>query len=125
MTVDDRYLPLAEIGPLIRTATVVVLPYRTATASGVLQVAYAFGRPVVATDTGDLATAVDPGHTGLVIPPCDPPALAGALLKLLSDPADALAMGEAGRRLAEQHYGWAPIAEHVLQVYSARTAAPA
>jgi glycosyltransferase involved in cell wall biosynthesis len=123
VTVDPRYLPLEEVGPLLRTATVAVLPYRSATASGVLQVAYAFGRPVIATDTGDLATAIVPGRTGLLVPPHDPPALARALVEVLSDPDAALTMGASGRRLAEQCYDWAPIAEHILQVYSERVAA--
>jgi glycosyltransferase involved in cell wall biosynthesis len=115
--VDARYLALEEIGPLLRTATVAVLPYRSATASGALQVAYAFGRPVVATSVGGLPDAVDDGVTGLLVPPADPPALARALVKLLSDPDEALRMGAAGRAAAEVRYSWDPIAAAILGVY--------
>jgi len=117
VVVDARYLALEEIGPLLRTATVAVLPYRNATASGALQVAYAFGRPVIATTVGGLPDAVEDGVTGLLVPPADPPALARALVKLLSDPDEALRMGAQGRAAAEERYSWGPIAGAVLDVY--------
>jgi glycosyltransferase involved in cell wall biosynthesis len=115
-TIDARYLPFDEIGPLIRTATVVVLPYRSATASGILQTAYVFGRPVIATAVGALAEDVDDGRTGLLVPPGNPPALARALVKILSDPAEARAMGDAAHRHAGD-FGWGPIADKILGVY--------
>jgi glycosyltransferase involved in cell wall biosynthesis len=115
--VDARYLALEEIGPLLRTATVAVLPYRSATASGALQVAYAFGRPVIATAVGGLPDAVDDGVTGLLVPPADPPALARALVKLLADPDEAERMGALGRSAAEARYSWEPIAAEILGVY--------
>ncbi|MBN2112629.1 MAG: glycosyltransferase family 4 protein [Acidimicrobiia bacterium] len=117
VVVDARYLALEEIGPLLRTATVAVLPYRNATASGALQVAYAFGRPVIATTVGGLPDAVEDGVTGLLVPPADPPALARALVKLLSDPDEALRMGAQGRAAAEERYSWGPIAGAILDVY--------
>jgi glycosyltransferase involved in cell wall biosynthesis len=118
--VDARYLALEEIGPLLRTATVAVLPYRSATASGALQTAYAFGRPVIATAVGGLPDAVEEGVTGLLVPPADPPALARALVKLLSDPDEALHMGAMGRAAAEERYSWEPIAAVVLDAYRHR-----
>jgi glycosyltransferase involved in cell wall biosynthesis len=116
VVVDPRYIPLAAIGPLLRTATLVALPYRSATASGVLQTAYAFERPVVITDVGGLPEAVHDGITGLVVPPGDRHALARALVKLLADPVEASRMGIAGRRLAEQEFSWSDIAGTVAGV---------
>ena len=117
VVIDARYLAMEEIGPLLRTATVAVLPYRNATASGALQVAYAFGRPVIATEVGGLPDAVEDGATGLLVPPADPPALARALVKLLSDPDEAQRMGALGRAAAEARYSWEPIAAAILGVY--------
>lgn len=116
VVIDAGYLPLGDVGPLLRTATVVVLPYRSATASGVLQTAYAFGRPVIVTDVGGLPDAVEEGGSGLIVPPADPDALARALVKLLSDPAEAESMGRRGRDLARRSYGWAGIALTVSDV---------
>ncbi|MEO5618976.1 MAG: glycosyltransferase, partial [Candidatus Eisenbacteria bacterium] len=64
----DRYLPDAEVETVFRAADVVVLPYRSATQSGVTHVAYALGLPVITTDVGGLAETVTPGDTGLVAP---------------------------------------------------------
>jgi glycosyltransferase involved in cell wall biosynthesis len=114
VTLDARYLPLAEIGPLLRTGDVVALPYRSGTASGVLQAAYAFGRPVITTDVGSLAEAVDEGATGLVVPPGDPAALVAALTKLLGDRRLAARMGETAAAAARERYSWEPIARRVL-----------
>jgi glycosyltransferase involved in cell wall biosynthesis len=55
------------------------------------------GRPVVASDVGGLKDIVDPGVTGLLLPPRDPGALAAALDELLADPQRRARMGDAGR----------------------------
>jgi glycosyltransferase involved in cell wall biosynthesis len=75
-----RYVPDAEVEALFKAADVVVLPYRSATQSGVTHVAYALGLPVITTRVGGLAETVVPGETGLVVPPEDPPALAEAIV---------------------------------------------
>jgi glycosyltransferase involved in cell wall biosynthesis len=116
-TIDPRYLPIAEVGPLIRTADVVVLPYRSATASGVLQVAYAFGRPVIASELGALTEDVVHGETGLLVAPGDVEGLASALVKLLDDPAEAIRMG-ANAAAAADRYSWPPIARTILRAYA-------
>jgi glycosyltransferase involved in cell wall biosynthesis len=59
------------------------------------------GLPVVATDVGSVADVVVDGETGLLVPPDDPVALAGALRRVLDDPALAARLGSAGRRRAE------------------------
>ncbi|NQV05523.1 glycosyltransferase family 4 protein [bacterium] len=116
VVIDARYLPLGEVAPLLRIATVVVLPYRSATASGVLQASYAAGRPVIVTDVGGLPEAVVDGSTGFVVPVSDPDALATALIKMLSDPAEAAEMGMAALAYAHEHYSWQPIAGEILAV---------
>jgi glycosyltransferase involved in cell wall biosynthesis len=66
--------------------------------------AMAAGRPVVATNVGAVADAVVEGETGLLVPPGDPAALAAALDGLLSDPARARRLGEAGAARARGVY---------------------
>lgn len=55
-------------------------------------------KPVVASRTGGLVDVVEDGVTGLLVPPADPAALARAMLRLLENPAEASAMGRAGRQ---------------------------
>ncbi len=114
--IDARYQPMAQVGNLMRQATVVVLPYRSAAASGVLQVAYAFGVPVIATAVGTLTEDVEPGQTGLLVEPGDIAGLARALVKMLSDPNEARRMGAAARRTSDR-FGWEPIATSILADY--------
>ena len=81
---------------LFRRAALVVLPYITASTSGVLVTAYSYGKPVVASRVGALAEYVEEGVTGLLVPPCDVEQLAGAIVRLLRDDALRLQMGRNG-----------------------------
>ncbi len=63
------------------------------------------GKPLVVTDVGGNAEAVENGVTGWVVPPHDPPAMAEALLRLLDDPEQARRMGAAGRQRACDRFG--------------------
>lgn len=82
----DEYVTNEDAALAFSAADAVVLPYRSATQSGVVQLAFAYGRPVVATRTGGLPAAVADGRTGLLVPPEDPPALAIALELVAADP---------------------------------------
>ena len=66
--------------------------------------AMAAGRPVVATDVGGVRDAVEPGVTGLLVPPGNADALAGAIRRLLEDPAGAAAMGARGRERVRERF---------------------
>ncbi|HEY3063187.1 MAG TPA: glycosyltransferase family 4 protein [Chloroflexota bacterium] len=70
---------------LFQQASIVVLPYVEASQSGVVQTAFAFHTPVVASAVGGLPEDVDDNVTGLLVPPRDPPALAHAISRLLLD----------------------------------------
>ena len=70
----------------------------------VLAEAAACARPVVASCSGGAEEIVVPGITGLLVPAHNPPAMADAILRILADPAAAVAMGAAARRHAESHF---------------------
>ncbi|TDD90211.1 glycosyltransferase family 4 protein [Actinomadura rubrisoli] len=73
------YVPAADVPGLFAAADALVLPYRTATASQNVWMAYEHGRPVIATDVGGFADQVRDGEDGLVCAPDDVAALTGAL----------------------------------------------
>lgn len=79
VTLWNQYLPDEQLVACVRRADVVVLPYRQATQSAVVQVALGQGTPVITTNVGGLAEAIQDGRTGLVTPPDDPAALATAI----------------------------------------------
>lgn len=74
----DRYIPDEEVGRLFSAVDLVVQPYRTATQSGVTQVAYWFDVPMVVTDVGGLREIVPDGEVGFVAKP-DAAAIADAI----------------------------------------------
>jgi glycosyltransferase involved in cell wall biosynthesis len=96
---------------------VVVLPYRSATQSGIAHLAFSFGRPVVATMVGGLSEVVEHERTGLLVPPEDPHALAAAIERLISDAELRARLGEQAAHLSETRYGWNRVARIVLDHY--------
>ena len=101
---------------LFAAATCVMLPYVQASQSGVGSRAKSFGRAMVVTDVGGLPELVADG-SGLVVAPGDAGALAEAALALLSDPARAARMGEAGAATLERESSWERVAERTLEAY--------
>jgi glycosyltransferase involved in cell wall biosynthesis len=66
--------------------------------------AAAMGVPVVATDIRGCRQVVDDGATGLLVPVRDPVALAAAVERLVTDPAERRRMGAAARRKAQENF---------------------
>jgi glycosyltransferase involved in cell wall biosynthesis len=75
------------------------------------------GLPVAATRVSAVPEVVADGETGLLVPPGSADALADALDALLSDPARARALGEAGRRRARERFSVAGMADRTLALY--------
>jgi len=68
--------------------------------------ASASGLAVLAGREGGLPDAVRDGETGMLVDPYDPGAVAGALIRLLDDPALRRSLGTAGRRAVEKYFNW-------------------
>ena len=82
----NEFIPNKKVPELFQRAKVVVLPYTYHRGhSGVLNIAFAFGKPAIVTNVGSLPEMVEYGKSGLIIPPKDPEALAEAIIKLLKD----------------------------------------
>lgn len=75
----SEYVPNEKVAVYFSAADCVVLPYRSATQSGIVQIAYNFDKPVIVTNVGGLAEVVKEGETGFIVPPNDPTALAEAI----------------------------------------------
>jgi len=111
------YVDAADVPALFAAADALVLPYRAGTASQNVDLAHLHGLPVVATSVGTLGAAVADGVDGLLVPPDDPAALAGALRRLYEP--GVLAALATKVRPPDTHGGW----ERYLDVLAGALAA--
>jgi glycosyltransferase involved in cell wall biosynthesis len=103
---------------LFQQASVVVAPYVDASQSGVVQTAFAFQKPVVASAVGGLPEVVRDGVTGRLVPPGDAAALADATTSLLLDRDLRRQMSAAICQAETVEFGWTPIARELMRIYA-------
>jgi glycosyltransferase involved in cell wall biosynthesis len=115
--VYNERIPDELVAQLFQQASVVVCPYIEASQSGVLAIASAFGKPVVATTVGGIPEMVDDRKTGLLVPPRDARSLADAIVTLLQNHALRQQMGQHALQKSQTELSWANIAEQTMQVY--------
>jgi glycosyltransferase involved in cell wall biosynthesis len=80
----------------------------------------ACGIPAVCTDVASMPEVVQDGVTGFVVPPNDPAALREKLCWLRDQPAEARAMGVAGRRRVLEKFTWEAVVRRCLDCYLCR-----
>lgn len=107
----------SEVPELLRLADVLVLPSRNEPFGRVLIEAMATGKPVVATNSGGAPEIVVPEETGLLVPPENAGALAGALERLLGDAELRRRLGAAGMERARVHFDVRRVVEQVQAIY--------
>ncbi len=105
------FIPNEEVPVYFSAADVVMLPYRSATNSGITQVAYYFEKPMIATNVGGLPEAVPHGKAGLVCAP-EPDAIAGAVLEFFAP--DALPDLALSLKEEKEKYSWKVFAETLV-----------
>lgn len=106
---------VAQVRPVLASARVSVLSSVTEGLPMAVLESLACARPVVATSVGAIPEVVGPA--GLIVPPRDPDALAGAICSLLADPERAAAMGRCGRERVLQRYGLTSVARATEEIY--------
>ena len=112
--VVDGYVPNEQIEMYFKSADVVVLPYLSATQSGITQIAFGFDKPVIVTRVGGLPDVVDDGVTGYIVPPNDAKALADAMAAFF-ERAQAGSMGEAIAR-TKKRFSWERCREILVEL---------
>jgi glycosyltransferase involved in cell wall biosynthesis len=106
-----------DVPDLLRAMDIFVLPSYSEGVSLALLEAMAAGLPVIATAVGGTPEAVTEGVTGLLIPPQDAEALAGALERLLSDPTWGQKLGENARKMVAEKFSLERLGREINEIY--------
>ena len=105
----DRYISNEEVKEFFLDADVCVLPYKHATQSGIIQLSYAFGVPVIATAVGGIPEVIHQGKTGSLVPVDDSQTLAKAIIAFYED----FDLKESYQYILQENskYSWEPFLE--------------
>ncbi|MBQ6682590.1 MAG: glycosyltransferase [Bacteroidales bacterium] len=111
----NDYIPDNKVNLYFRACDIVAQPYKTATQSGVTQVAFHFERPMLVTNVGGLPEIVPDGKIGYVVNP-DAQDIADALVRYYKENKEE--EFTAGVREEKRKYGWDRMTSAVLNSYS-------
>jgi len=111
---DSSFISKEKIKDYFCAADIIVQPYRTATQSGITQIAYHFGRPMLVTDVGGLSEIVDDQQSGYVVP-VDPSAIAAALADFYE--AGRESKMSASVRAASSRFSWKTFVQSLIKFY--------
>ena len=108
-----EFIPDEEVKYHFCAADMVVLPYKTATQSGITQMAYHFERPMLVSNVGGLPEIVPDGEAGYVVPP-QPQAIAAALHDFYTNQREA----QFAQNVAQlkHRFSWKAMGEGILKL---------
>jgi glycosyltransferase involved in cell wall biosynthesis len=112
-----QFIPPDLLCELFQRTALVVLPYTSATQSGVVMTACAFHKPIITTHVGGLSEVVSDGVTGRLVSPHDPVALAKAIIDLLRDSGLRAQMARNIRCRMENELSWDRSVGMTMSVY--------
>jgi glycosyltransferase involved in cell wall biosynthesis len=115
--IETGFVGEEDVASFFSHGTVAIFPYREIEASGVLFLALAHGRPIIASRLGAFSELLTDGRHGLLVPVEDVPALTAALEQMLTDRVFAAACAAEVQALAGSVPHWDRIAERTAGVY--------
>ena len=112
---SDHFIPDSEVTYFFSGADIVVQPYKTATQSGVTQIAFHFEKTMLVTDVGGLREIVADGKCGYVVKP-----ESGAITAALIDYFDNSRKEQftAGVKQEKEKFSWDKMTDSILEVYN-------
>ncbi|MBI3766061.1 MAG: glycosyltransferase [Ignavibacteriales bacterium] len=114
----SEYVPNDQVAQYFSAADVVILPYLSATQSGITQIAYNFDKPVIATDVGGLAEVVIDTKTGFVVPSNDASAFVNAIKRFYEEKKESEFV--ANVRIEKKKYSWENLVSTIEELQQLR-----
>lgn len=122
-SVQDRiiphfnYIPVNEVAEYLTASDAVVLPYKNIDHSGIVHLAYSFGKPVIATKVGDFEESIEQGKSGYILNNNNAECLAETINKIFSCGEKLEEMKRYVKYLNTSRFSWDGIANKTMELY--------
>lgn len=114
VVINDGYISDSDMNYYFTACDLVVLPYNSATQSGVVQLAFGFERPVLVTNVGGLAEVVDNNETGYVITKPDKQLISDSILDFFEN--DRAEYMSTNIRLRAGRFSWSVMVDNISHI---------
>ena len=112
-----KYIPNEDIAKYFIAADLLVLPYKNIDHSGIIHLAYSFGKAVLATNVGDFNEVIVNEKSGKILKGQSYTELSEAITEMFKDKNKLFKMGNYAKILSETKYSWNDIAKQTIQLY--------
>lgn len=113
---DNRFVEDSEIGDILESSHLVVLPYKRASQSGVIASAMGAGLPVVSTNVGALSEQVQDGITGVITKDVTAFSIAESVISVLSDVTYYEHLSINTLRVVKEHFSWDAVGKRLVKI---------
>lgn len=108
------FIPTSEVKYYFSAADCIIIPYRNATQSGIVQIAMNFRKPVIASNVGGLGEVIKNGETGYIVDKENPAMLAEAILKFYEQEKESIFVSNIEKEV--EKYSWAKFTDGIFDL---------
>jgi len=112
-----NYIQANEVAEYLISSDVVILPYKNIDHSGIVHLAYSFGKPIIATNVGDFKESIEQGKSGYILNKNNAECLAEAINNIFSCEEKLEDMGRYIKHLNNSRYSWDQIGIKTMELY--------
>jgi len=113
----SRYIPKDDIAIYFSASDAIMLPYREIDHSGIIHLAYSFGKPVIATNVGDFSEVIQNNESGILLNGKSSQELSEKINQAFEKKDNLISMGKNAKLLSDTKYSWDQVAKETLKVY--------
>lgn len=113
----EGFVPSEKVAAYFVASDLVILPYKEIDHSGIVHLAYSFGRPLIATNVGDFSEVIENEKSGYLLRENSVKCLSETILEAFSNSTRLKDMGNHARNLSETKYSWLDIAKKTRELY--------
>ena len=113
----SEFIPQDDVSTYFLAADLIVLPYKNIYHSGIMHLAFSFGKPIIATDIGDFRETIEHGKGGYILERNNAETLAETIAKTFFNKKVIANMGKYVKALSDTKYSWNDIAARTRELY--------